>query len=104
MADQPHPELGGGLFCLLHAPHQLQDEHRLNQVCLQLNNMEMAAHDLPPHFWCLVPRQVGQQPGLHQLPPEPAVCGLGHRCQLGLLGDGPRTWANAMLASLGVRA
>ena len=50
MADQPHPELGGGLFCLLQMPHQLQDERRLNQVCLQLNNMEMAAHDLPPHF------------------------------------------------------
>jgi hypothetical protein len=43
MADQPHPELGGGLFCLLQMPHQLRDEHRLNQVGLQLNNMEMAA-------------------------------------------------------------
>jgi hypothetical protein len=54
VADQPHPELGGGLFCLLQMPHQLGDARRLNQVCLQLNKMEMAAHDLPPHFgaWC----------------------------------------------------
>jgi hypothetical protein len=42
MADQPHPELGGGLFCLLQVPHQLKDEHRLNQVCLQLNKHEIA--------------------------------------------------------------
>ena len=54
MADQPHPELGGGLFCLLQMPHQIADERRLQQICVQLNNMEMAAHDLPPHFgaWC----------------------------------------------------
>jgi hypothetical protein len=54
MADQPHPELGAGLFCLLQMPHRLADERRLQQVCLQLNTMEMAAHDLPPHFgaWC----------------------------------------------------
>ncbi|MCE2909020.1 MAG: hypothetical protein O9343_13800 [Burkholderiaceae bacterium] len=54
MADQPHPELGGGLPCLLQMPHQVADESRLQRLCLQLNQMEMAPHDLPPHFgaWC----------------------------------------------------
>jgi hypothetical protein len=52
--DQPHPELGGGLFCLLQMPLQLRDKKTMQQMCVQLNNMEMAAHDLPPHFgaWC----------------------------------------------------
>lgn len=54
MADQPHPELGGGLFCLLQLPHQVDDEEALDQVIGELNRMEMAPHDLVPHFgaWC----------------------------------------------------
>jgi hypothetical protein len=54
MADQPHPELGGGLFCLLQMPHQISNPEKLREICAQLNNMEMAGVDLPPHFgaWC----------------------------------------------------
>lgn len=54
MVDQPHPEVGGGLLCLLQMPHQLKDESDLKRVCIQLNKIEMAALDLPPHFgaWC----------------------------------------------------
>jgi hypothetical protein len=54
MADQPHPELGGGLLCLLHMPHEIGDEKRLLRVCNQLNNLDMATQELPPHFgaWC----------------------------------------------------
>jgi hypothetical protein len=33
MADQPHPEAGGGLFCLLQMPHQVADEEKLRKVC-----------------------------------------------------------------------
>ena len=53
-ADQPHPELGGGLLCVLEMPHQIREHNRLHQLCDQLNKMEMAAGDLPPHFgaWC----------------------------------------------------
>jgi len=54
MADQPHPELGGGLLILLQMPHRLNNQTRLRQLCVQLNNIEMVAPDLPPHFggWC----------------------------------------------------
>ena len=52
--DYPHPELGGGLFNLLQMPQEIADEGLLREVCLELNNMEMSADDLPPHFgaWC----------------------------------------------------
>ncbi|MBC5766446.1 hypothetical protein [Ramlibacter albus] len=51
MLDQPHPELGGGLFCVLQLPHRVED---LARVCNVLNTREMAAQDQPPHFgaWC----------------------------------------------------
>ena len=54
VADQPHPALGGGLFCLLELPHRVADESRLDPILNQLNQMEMAPNDLPPHFgaWC----------------------------------------------------
>jgi hypothetical protein len=52
--DQPHPEIGGGLFCILDLPHRVDDESRLNAVLNRLNQMEMSPQDLPPHFgaWC----------------------------------------------------
>jgi len=53
-ADVPHPELGGGLFCLLEMPHQIEDEAKLDFLINQLNLMEMNPNDLPPHYgaWC----------------------------------------------------
>jgi len=59
IADQPHPELGGGLFCLLQMPHVVAEAERLHRICAQLNAMEMALHDLPPHFGAWCPGQVG---------------------------------------------
>lgn len=52
--DRPHPELGGGLFLLLHMPHPLSGERAVAQACARLNLLEMAAADRPPHFgaWC----------------------------------------------------
>jgi hypothetical protein len=59
MADQPHPEMGSGLFCLLNMPQTFEDENKLNTVLAELNRMEMKGHDLPPHFgaWCVGGRQ-----------------------------------------------
>ena len=53
-ADAPHPEAGGGLFCLLQLPYVFEDQETVNKVAARLNQMEMAPHDLPPHFgaWC----------------------------------------------------
>jgi hypothetical protein len=52
-AEQPHPELGGGLFCLLHMPHRVSRE-RLPEILVDLNRREMAPRDQSPHFgaWC----------------------------------------------------
>ena len=104
MADQPHPELGGGLFCLLQMPHQLQDERRLNQVCLQLNNMEMAAHDLPPHFGAWCSGKLGNNPAYISFLPNPLYAASGIAVNSGFWAMNRAQWANAMLASLGVRA
>jgi hypothetical protein len=54
IADQPHPEMGGGLFCLLNMPHEISDEKKLDEVISVLNRLEMQGNDLPPHFgaWC----------------------------------------------------
>ena len=59
MADQPHPEMGSGLFCLLNMPQTFEDEKKLSSVLTELNRMEMKGHDLPPHFgaWCVGGRQ-----------------------------------------------
>lgn len=62
MADEPHPELGGGLFCLLQMPHQVKDEDALHQICLRLNAMEMADDVLPPHFGAWCPGRLGNNP------------------------------------------
>ena len=104
MADQRHPELGGGLFCLLQMPHQLRDEHRLNQVCLQLNNMEMAAHDLPPHFGAWCPGKLGNNPAYISFLPNSLYAASGIAVNSAFWAMNRAQWANAMLASLGVRA
>jgi hypothetical protein len=102
MADEPHPELAGGLFCLLQMPHQISDEKRLKQLCLQLNNMEMAARDMPPHFgaWCI--GKLGNNPVYVSFFPNVlhAVSGIAVNAAFWALGRARR--ANAMLASLGV--
>ncbi len=103
-ADQPHPELGGGLFCLLQMPHQIRDEKRLQQVCLQLNNMEMAAHDLPPHFGAWCPGKLGNNPAYVSFYPNALHSAKGIAVNAAFWAMNRAQWANAMLASLGVRA
>ena len=102
-ADQPHPELGGGLFCLLNMPYDLADEQRHMEVCRKLNALEMSARGLPPHFgaWCaggrgsnfayvsFIPNALSSVPGIEQ---NVAIWALS-RAQA----------ARGALASLGVR-
>lgn len=59
MANQPHPEMGSGLFCILNMPQTFENETTLNNVLAELNRMEMQGNDLPPHFgaWCPGGRQ-----------------------------------------------
>lgn len=104
MADQPHPELGGGLFCLLQMPHQVADESRLQRLCLQLNQMEMATHDLPPHFGAWCPGRLGNNPAYVTFLPNALHSASGIAVNTAFWAINRAQWANAMLASLGVRS
>ena len=104
MADQPHPELGGGLFCLLQMPHRVADENRLSRICLQLNQMEMAPHDLPPHFGAWCPGRLGNNPAYVTFIPNALHSVSGIAVNTALWAINRAQWANAMLASLGVKS
>lgn len=103
MADQPHPELGGGLFCLLQMPHQITDVKRLRQVCVQLNNMEMGARGLPPHFgaWCV--GNLGNNPAYVTFLPNVLHNVDGIAANVSVWAFNRAEYANAMLARLGIR-
>jgi hypothetical protein len=101
MGDNPHPELGGGLFCLLRLPHQIPDQDEVYGICATLNRLEMLVEDLPPHFgaWC-----PGRQNNLayimflpnalHSVPGIAVNCAMwaAHRAM----------WANDVLKELGI--
>jgi hypothetical protein len=103
LADQPHPALGGGLFCLLELPHRVADESRLDPILNQLNQREMAPDDLPPHFgsWCQ--GNLGNNPAYVAFFPNVmhAVGGIALNASIWALHRAE--WANATLASLGVQ-
>lgn len=101
MADQPHPELGGGLFCLLQMPHRVVDEDRLAKICLRLNQMEMAAHDLPPHFGAWCPGRLGNNPAYVSFLPNALYAASGIAVNAAFWAMNRAQWANAMLASMG---
>jgi hypothetical protein len=103
MGNQPHPELGGGLLCLLHLPHQIESEEELHSVVNELNRMEMQPHDAPPHFgaWCVgnvgkILAYVSFLPNaLHQAP--------GIALNVSIWARSRAHWADAMLVALGAR-
>ena len=101
MADQPHPELGGGLFCLTQMPHRISDEQKLYRVCEQLNTMEMAAQDLPPHFgaWCV--GKLGSNPAYVSFLPNPFHSVAGIAVNVAHWAMHRAEWANAKLAEMG---
>ena len=104
MADQPHPELGGGLFCLLQMPHRLRDDKALRQVCLRLNQVEMEARDLPPHFGAWCEGKMGNNPAYVSFLPNPLHTVDGIAVNMAIWALNRARWANATLASLGVSA
>ena len=101
-ADQPHPELGGGLFCLLELPHRIADQSRLDAILNRLNQMEMAASDLPPHFGAWCQGNLDNNPAYVSFYPNVVhdVGGIALNASMWAL---PRAeWADAVLASLRV--
>jgi hypothetical protein len=103
-AEDPHPELGGGLFTVLQMPHRVEDENRLKTICLQLNKMEMAAHDLTPHFGAWCPGKLGNNIAYVSFYPNALYSATGIGINVAFWALNRAQWANAMLASLGVRS
>jgi hypothetical protein len=103
LADQPHPALGGGLFCLLELPHRIVDESRIGPILNQLNQMEMAPHDLPPHFGAWCPGHLGNNLAYVAFFPNVMheVEGIALNASIWALHRAE--WANATLTSLGVQ-
>jgi hypothetical protein len=102
LADQPHPELGGGLFCLLELPHRMVDESRIDPILNQLNQMEMAPHDLPPHFGAWCPGNLDNNPAYVAFFPNVmhGVEGIAVNASIWALHRAE--WADATLTSLGI--
>ncbi|MFN8704930.1 MAG: hypothetical protein ACK5X0_22790, partial [Rhodospirillales bacterium] len=103
MGGQPHPELGGGLFCLLQLPHQIKNEEKLHKVVNELNRMEMESHDLPPHFgaWCV--GKLGNNPAYVAFLPNALHQAPGIALNVSIWALARAQWANAMLVALGAR-
>jgi hypothetical protein len=103
-ADQPHPEMGGGLFCILQMPHQLEGEEKLVRSITKLNEMEWSTRDLPPHFgaWCR--GRVGMNPAYVSFLPNALHSIEGIATNFSIWVWYRARWANAVLASLNVPA
>ena len=101
-SDQPHPELGGGLFCLLEMPHRITDKAKLLRLSQQLNLMEMAANDLPPHFGAWCEGSLGNNLAYVSFLPNPLHDAYGIALNYAIWSLNRSRWANAMLISLGV--
>jgi len=104
MADQPHPEVGGGLFCLLQMPHQLRDASQLREACNTLNCMEMAAEDAPPHFGAWCEGKLGNNPAYVSFLPNVLHGISGVALNSTMWSVSRARWAAAALASMGLGA
>ena len=104
-ADEPHPQLGGGLFCKLELPHHLSDGSRFTGVLRQLNQLEMLPHALPPHFgaWCI--GESDHNPAyVSFLPNALHDAARGIALNMSVWASSRAQWANATLASMGISA
>ena len=102
MADQPHPELGGGLFCVLQMPHQVTDERGLQKVCMQLNKLEMAPQDLTPHFGAWCPGKLGNNPAYVSFLPNHLHAVPGIALNYAIWAMFRAKWASAKLEAMGL--
>ena len=103
MANQPHPELGAGLFCLLNMPHQVSNNEKLDRAIGELNRLEMQGHDLPPHFgaWC---RGKGENtPAYVSFLPNALHSANGIALNMSFWAMSRAQIADAMLLTMGIR-
>jgi hypothetical protein len=92
-----------GLRCLLELPHRIADESQIGPILNQLNLMEMAPHDLPPHFGAWTLGNLGNNPANVAFFPNVmhAVEGIALNASIWALHRAE--WANHTLSSLGVQ-
>jgi hypothetical protein len=102
-ADQPHPEMGAGLFCLLTMPHEVDDTGRLDRILGELNRFEMQGNDLPPHFgaWCRGQRETN--PAYFSFLPNSMHEVNGIAVNMSIRAMSRAQIADSMLLTLGVR-
>jgi hypothetical protein len=100
MADQPHPEVGGGLCCLLQMPQQVADKELLAGICSQLNRMEMAAADLAPHFGAWCPGKLGNNPAYVSFLPNALHGAPGLAEHTALCAMRRAAWAHQAIAAI----
>lgn len=100
-AEQPHPDLGGGLLCRLHMPHRVAQE-RLPDILQELNRREMAPRDQPPHFgaWCR--GNSGNTLAYVSFLPNVMHNTAGIALNVSIWAFHRAHWADAYLASIGV--
>ena len=103
IADQPHPEIGSGLFCLLNMPHEISDKDKLDKLIAELNRLEMQGNDLPPHFgaWCRGRRDTN--PAYVSFLPDALHGSDGIALNMSIWAMSRAQIADAMLRTMGVR-
>jgi len=101
ISDEPHPELGGGLFCLLQMPQQIDEPAKLQSVCAQLNKLEMEAADLPPHFGAWCEGRLGGNPAYVSFLPNSLHNVPGIAVNTAFWAANRAEWANRVLVSMG---
>lgn len=101
--DQPHPEMGSGLFCLLTMPHEVEDTGRLDRILGELNRLEMQGNDLPPHFgaWCRGRRETN--PAYVSFLPNSMHEANGIAVNMSIWAMSRAQIADSMLLTLGIR-
>lgn len=100
-AEQPHPDLGGGLLCLLHMPHPVARE-RLPDILQELNRREMAPRDQPPHFGAWCQGNSGNTLAYVSFLPNAMHNTAGIALNVSIWAFHRAHWADAYLASIGV--
>ncbi len=101
-SEEAHPELGAGLFCVMHMPHTIADEARLQQICARLNQRELDALDQPPHFGAWCPGRIGSGPAYVSFLPNALHRVAGIAGNVSLWAMHRARWAHDVLAREGV--
>jgi hypothetical protein len=80
-------------------PHKISNDERLRQVCVRLNNLEMATDRLPPHFgaWCA--GQSGNKPAYVSFLPNALRIWNNSQCRVLGAGSGAMGQFNARVAA-----